>query len=65
MIEKEKSDSEENRDLMEVEFMNTWSRQREVRNSDAGEQAPENPVTAEDHATKESHSFGYDFIDHL
>lgn len=65
MIKKEKSGSEENRDLMEVEFMNTWSGWRYVKNSDAGEQAPENLATAEDHAEKESHSFGYDFIDHL
>lgn len=65
MIEKKKLDLKENRDPMEVKVMNTRSGRRYVKNSEEGEQIPENLATTEDHVAKESHSFRYNFIDHL
>lgn len=54
MIEKERSNSEENRDPTEVEVMNARSGRRYVRNNDGGVLALKNPETIKDHAEKKA-----------
>lgn len=65
MATKEKPNSKENKDPMEVEVMNTQSRQRYIRDYDNDTRGLEDLATSEDPVERESQSFKCDFVDHL
>lgn len=58
-------EAEKNKDLMEVEALNTRSGRRYEINYGKRIQASENPIIPESSLEKEAPSFKYDFIDHL
>lgn len=62
---KEKPNSKENEESLEVEVMNIRSVSRYIKEYDGGARVPENTATSKDPSERESQSFKYDFIDHL
>lgn len=65
MATKEKPNSKENEESLEVEVMNIRSVSRYIKEYDGGARVPENTATSKDPSERESQSFKYDFIDHL
>lgn len=65
MATKEKPNSKENKDPMEVEVINTRSGRRYIRDYDNDTRGLEDLAKSEDPMERESQSFKCDFVDHL